>query len=80
MSNSVEPPRSLKREQIRSMLEDPGYALIQARIRDTIERFRSDLESDQTHESTIRARGLIAGLRLALEIPNILLAELSHER
>lgn len=74
MSESL---KSLQREQLRLVGDDPGFALILARILETIEQLRSELEQDISPEETTKIRGKIAGLRLALEIRGILMAELS---
>lgn len=69
--------KSLQREQLRMLNDDPGFALVVRRILETIEQLRNELENDLTPEETIKIRGKIAGLRVALDVQSILMTELS---
>jgi hypothetical protein len=53
-----------------------GYTLMQDRIWQTIEQKRNDLERETDPGRLAQRQGEIAGLRLALNVPGILKAEI----
>lgn len=57
------------------MTELRGWQLIQQRIERTLGSKRGDLEQPHSEVETATLRGYIAGLKLAMEIPNILRRE-----
>jgi len=66
---------SEKRGLVKLVIEEPGYRLIRARVEAAIEQTRLRLEQEMPPEAAARARGELAGLRLALAIPDYLLRE-----
>lgn len=63
------------RELVKTSIAEPGYRLIQARIEAAIATKRAELEKDLGEAETQRVRGELRGLRLALEVPAILMRE-----
>ncbi len=68
-----EAPDSAELDALRELVRSPGYSLLKDRIEQTIEDRRNDMEDDGDPQ---RLRGIIAGLRLALRIPEILISEI----
>lgn len=62
-------------EHIKEMLGSSGWRLVSARIQHELGRQCTLLESPQSEFDTASTRGLIRGLRLILEIPEILIRE-----
>lgn len=62
-------------DAIEQVTRSRGWQLIKQRIANEIERERTALEQPESEQETARRRGAIAGLRTALAIPGILVAE-----
>jgi len=59
-------------DNIRELRALPGYSLVFIRTTDEIKRLQIKLEHPQTEQDSNILRGELAGLRLSLEIPQIL--------
>jgi hypothetical protein len=59
-------------DAIRELTASAGHALVHMRISSEITRLREELERPQTEDRTNVLRGMITGLRTALEIPGII--------
>lgn len=59
-------------EAIQETCATPGHHLIENRLRETIKREQSALEMPSDEMTTNIRRGKIAGLRIALDLPQIL--------
>jgi hypothetical protein len=68
------------KDALQELLISPGYGLVRERIADTIQQLSTELESDLDAAVTAKVRGKIAGLRLALTVPDILIAEVRPEK
>jgi hypothetical protein len=77
------PAKRIDQETLDHMAElqahSNGYALVVMRITDEIRRYLTELElpNEQAHTNFIR--GKIAGLRIALKIPEILQTEAQNQ-
>lgn len=67
-------------EQIQDTLESPGWQLIRQRIERTLVGKIGELEKPSDEVTTAQLRGQIAGLRTALNVPDILLNEAKENR
>ncbi len=68
------------REHLQEVLDSNGYRILTAHITDTIEQQRTHLEQPADEARTAFTRGQIAGLRLALKIPDMLLQQYDETR
>lgn len=75
--NNQQLEKSQAKHELDQTLKSKGWALIEARILDMIERHQTELETDLPWEETIAVRKKVATLRLVLQVPEILRAELS---
>jgi len=66
-------------DAIQTLIHSAGYRILRQRELDTIERLRNDLERPVPVQATAELRGRISGLRLALDLPNILQAEIEAD-
>lgn len=64
-------------DAISEMERSRGYELVADRIRQELERKRSELEKPLDLEGTATRRGAISALRTVLSIPGILRAEIA---
>jgi hypothetical protein len=65
----------LDREQIENLLTTHSWQLIEQRVTDTLLRESAALEQPADEVTTADRRGYIRGLRMALQIPKILIGE-----
>lgn len=72
-----EPYDSADLDAIRELRRSRGWALVSERLQDAIEITRNELEMRGAEPQY--PRGMIRGLRLALEIPGILADELKRQ-
>ena len=63
-------------DALREMERARGWLLLKARVESEIERQRSALESPLDAQLTAEVRGQIKALRMVLELPEILRAEI----
>lgn len=69
-------PDSAEMDALREMLRSPAWGLMIGRIHAEIDRRHWELEKPLDIEKTSTLRGLIAGLRIALNVPIILIDEI----
>jgi hypothetical protein len=67
----------IDREQFEAMLASAPFELLAARIAAELERARADCESQLDVIAVHRAQGAVKALRTALDLPKILLKEMS---
>ncbi len=72
-------PDSIDAEHIRQTLETRGWQLIEARIKETLEATRGQLELAELPPAQYRAQGAVRALRLVLNVPEILLREIAQQ-
>lgn len=65
----------MDREHMEQVLQSQGYALIKQRLQGVLTGELEALARDLSPEDTAKKRGLIAGLRLALSLPQQMLGE-----
>ena len=77
MRSPRKPPRldRMDAELIEETIQSPGWQLIQQGMRKMLDRKKNDLVRPQTEMETASARGAIAALETALQIPEILMQE-----
>jgi hypothetical protein len=56
-------------DHVIDLATSPGYSLVAVRLHAVIEQQREKLEQDLTLEETAKVRGMITGLKLALDMP-----------
>lgn len=68
------------REHLKETLDSHGYRITAAHTTATVEQLRTQLEQPADEGKTAFLRGQIAGLRLALALPEMMLREYEEER
>jgi hypothetical protein len=63
------------KDDLEELLLSPGYALVRKRIEGTVADMSNELAADLDLVATAKLRGKIAGLKLALSVPQILIGE-----
>ena len=72
-------PDSADLDALQELVRSPGFQLYAARINEELERRRAELETAEKLEAIKGSQGLIKGLRIALEIPGILIEEVKAQ-
>jgi hypothetical protein len=68
------------REHLREAVDTHGYVILAARTNATIDQLRNQLEQPADEAKTAFLRGQLAGLRLALKLPDMMLQEYEEAR
>lgn len=66
-------------DALAELAHDPGWGLVQERVRLMIERKRDDLERERESDKAAEIRGYLAALREVLRLPDVLKTEIERK-
>lgn len=71
----TEARRRASLEALESLLDSPGWALYEGRLRHALEKARADLEAVASWEEYLERRGKLDMLKVVFELPRRMLRE-----
>lgn len=70
---------AIDREHLEQMLQTRGYAILRARMKAAFDGQLEELRKDLSPEMTAKARGVLNGIQLCHNLPNILCKEFDEK-